>query len=1018
MGATSLNIMRRLFPLAICMLVLFLETEAQITSYPYIEDFEDFTTIQTTGSCVAPAGMNVGGWTQQTNDDGDWRSDTAGTGSVGTGPGSGINTSGNGLGFDVNPGTLGGHYLYTEATGCFNTEVVIVSPTFDFSSPSTYYTLSFAFHMFGDDIGSLHIDVGDSGVWTNDVWVQIGQLDSNWQFAEVSLANYHSDSIQLRFRGITGSSFRSDICLDDIRVESFTPPSYDAIITEFENSANEYPIRPLSQYDSVSFDIKVKNEGIKDATATTVEITQGAYTSTTFLGDLASFEEKQGTSSPSYWPDSVGTINFRAVVSIAENDSFPANDTMYNSIIVSDSVYARENSNSVAGIGFNTTPGMLGQLFELIRPDTITSFTFKAQGEAGDSAKVHIYSYDTAVGALIISTELIILTGNEQWYTVGLACPEVLDSGTYLVSLEQVSASNIGLSMDNSGYRPNSAFFKADGVAEWTAVEVGGFEVCYLLRMNFGHVDVPTATLSTVLDTVCEGAPFSAIATGNGSYNWMPNASFTTPTFPQTIGHLQHSGEIQVVVKNSCGFTDTARKYMVVEKGPTARTSPDTTVCKGDEALLKVITTNLYQWENGPSNTDFKTVIDSTHVFSVKIDSSNGCSKRLNINVTSSEPEVFAFGDTTVCAGEFVDFYATGARSYQWQGGPGDSSYKHKASSSGHIIVFGYNQDGCEAKDSVDLEVLKSPSFDLPSDTGACFTDSIYLIATGADSLYWQDESSDSILRLRVTKNADYIAVGVNLNGCVGRDTVSVEAFIPPFATISEDTTICEGESAQISASGGDLYEWNTGETTSTISVTPTSSKHFKVIVRSLNGCSDEDSVYIEIDPLPVVSFSYMTYVDSVQFTDESLFGDHYHWNFGDGDSSLSLNPFHLYDTSGTYPVVLTVKNHCGTKDTTINVDIDIPIGSVHAGIKAEALQLYPNPVNQSATLLLDNKWLGLGQLSIYSSSGQMVQHFEFEKQLKRMSIELDLTSLPSGSYWIDVQLANSKKGIPFIKLD
>ena len=69
-----------------------------IDSFPYVFDFETFTTLQTTESCDAnTVGASASGWTQDANDDGDWRADTAGTVSIGTGPGSTDTTNGIGI---------------------------------------------------------------------------------------------------------------------------------------------------------------------------------------------------------------------------------------------------------------------------------------------------------------------------------------------------------------------------------------------------------------------------------------------------------------------------------------------------------------------------------------------------------------------------------------------------------------------------------------------------------------------------------------------------------------------------------------------------------------------------------------------------------------------------------------------------------------------------------------------------------------------------------------------------------
>jgi hypothetical protein len=91
-----------------------LDIQAQcISSFPYTYNFENFTNFQTDASCdLAVAGDTADGWLQDLSDNADWRADTSGTPSIGTGPGSTDSTNGEGIGKDYSPGTLKGVYLY------------------------------------------------------------------------------------------------------------------------------------------------------------------------------------------------------------------------------------------------------------------------------------------------------------------------------------------------------------------------------------------------------------------------------------------------------------------------------------------------------------------------------------------------------------------------------------------------------------------------------------------------------------------------------------------------------------------------------------------------------------------------------------------------------------------------------------------------------------------------------------------------------------------------------------------
>jgi len=273
----------------------------QVSSYPYVEDFESPSVHQTDKSCdLSIAGPTFAGWIQDPNDDGDWRADSSGTGSPGTGPGAGRNTTGVGVGTDANPGTLGGTYLYTEASlgagaACNGSNINLLSPFFDFSAAGKYYQLKFQYHMLGVTMGDLHIDIrtGNTGTWTTSIWSQINEKDSAWVLDSVNLANYNTDSIQFRIRAVMGTNWVSDIAFDDFQIDTFSPNLAEAILTKAGIIDLEYPISPISQFDSIQFYGSVKNEGLNTINNTKIEITGSGYTDSISLDSILSQEQEK-----------------------------------------------------------------------------------------------------------------------------------------------------------------------------------------------------------------------------------------------------------------------------------------------------------------------------------------------------------------------------------------------------------------------------------------------------------------------------------------------------------------------------------------------------------------------------------------------------------------------------------------------------------------------------------------------------------------------------------------------------
>lgn len=162
-----------------------------ISTFPYTESFES----------------GIGAWTQSAADDLDWTHDSGGTPSGNTGP---------------TTGSSGSFYMYVESStngvGFPNKSAIFNSPCFDFTA-SPAASIDFDYHMYGSSMGTLSLELSDDNgaSWTS-IWSQSGDQGNNWLSQSVDLSSYIGGSIQLRFNGVTSTSFRSDFAIDNIRV--------------------------------------------------------------------------------------------------------------------------------------------------------------------------------------------------------------------------------------------------------------------------------------------------------------------------------------------------------------------------------------------------------------------------------------------------------------------------------------------------------------------------------------------------------------------------------------------------------------------------------------------------------------------------------------------------------------------------------------------------------------------------------------------------------------------------------
>nr|WP_321233679.1 gliding motility-associated C-terminal domain-containing protein [uncultured Psychroserpens sp.] len=155
------------------------------------------------------------GWTGTGFDgtDGNWDITGAGANSFGTGPANAYD------------GGTGNHLEY-EASGDSSDIASAISPAIDLTAAIDGAELSFFFHAFGADMGTLNVGVSNdvAGPFTN-LFTWVGDLQITdaeaWVPVGVNLDAYLGQVIYLEFSyGGAGTGFEGDMSIDFIRVES------------------------------------------------------------------------------------------------------------------------------------------------------------------------------------------------------------------------------------------------------------------------------------------------------------------------------------------------------------------------------------------------------------------------------------------------------------------------------------------------------------------------------------------------------------------------------------------------------------------------------------------------------------------------------------------------------------------------------------------------------------------------------------------------------------------------------
>lgn len=98
--------------------------------------------------------------------------------------------------------------------------------------------------------------------------------------------------------------------------------------------------------------------------------------------------------------------------------------------------------------------------------------------------------------------------------------------------------------------------------------------------------------------------------------------------------------------------------------------------------------------------------------------------------------------------------------------------------------------------------------------------------------------------------------------------------------------------------------------------------------------------------------FGYTQIGDTVTFSDSSLNAHTYQWAFGDGNTSTSPSPVHVYSNAGTYTVELIAQSPCGS-DTLIQTLVVSPdsVTGMKKYTESISFSIYPNPGSEKLGL-------------------------------------------------------------------
>ena len=559
-----------------------------------------------------------------------------------------------------------------------------------------------------------------------------------------------------------------------------------------------------------------------------------------------------------------------------------------------------------------------------------------------------------------------------------------------------------GINTDTSSLQNPSFTFNSTGTynVKLTVTDSLG---CTNAITNAVNVLGPTASFTLSNTFICSNQSINVtdVSTGsNLSYAWsfpggIPDTS--TASNPPIITYpLEGFQDILLQVTDDQGCTDdTLVTISVFDVVAQANANIDTVGCFSTGTAISFNNTSFNNvdvssavWDLG--NGTISTLLNpsaiynvaGTYIVSMSISSNTGCSD------TTVVDTIFVGGPyangriidrDTSCLCETIDFEITtfntlnpsfiagdgGIITYVPNGILGDTiidTISYQYCQSGVYVPEIFVDDGTcsgivQLTDTIRIDSLITNftinPFNLCDSGTVCFTDSSYNLNLGSLGLVeydWDfgDGSTDTVASPChfYGSSGVYDVQLIVMSNYNCRDTITQQVFIPasPVLSISNDTSLCSGDSAQLSVSGGFTYTWFPNYNITDINaanpvVFPTLDTAYVVDALSAEGCLTRDTVFIDVNDISA-SFSTPPICsnESVAFTDlstsDGVITD-WLWTFGEPisgplDTSVLQNPFHDYLSAGSYDVSLIIldDNTCAS-DTTISVLVqEAPIAS------------------------------------------------------------------------------------------
>ncbi|MBS1656441.1 MAG: gliding motility-associated C-terminal domain-containing protein, partial [Bacteroidetes bacterium] len=261
--------------------------------------------------------------------------------------------------------------------------------------------------------------------------------------------------------------------------------------------------------------------------------------------------------------------------------------------------------------------------------------------------------------------------------------------------------------------------------------------------------------------------------------------------------------------------------------------------------------------------------------------------------------------------------------------------------SPGNYICWIKDGKGCGATVNTVIQLLNTLNTDAGNDKTICEGDAVTMTAaSNGDSFSWIPSSflsNSSVLNPVASPlvTTEYILKSVK-GICTLSDTVLVRVNAAPVAFPGQDETICFGQDASLSGSGGVEYKWSPATYLSNslirnpVVFSPDATIVYSLLVKDANGCTSLNNAQVTINVTPPAQIfagkdTVITMGQPYQLTAQDINNSgfvSYSWSPPFGlDNNRIKNPIATINSETTYTVTAVTSAGCrGSDDIVLKV--------------------------------------------------------------------------------------------------